>query len=74
MSDTSRFDRHFAGLLKEYSKMSANDFEKIDKDGLTMEELMAYNYVSESRTNTKTADKVIQLIKWYEANSQWFIE
>ena len=73
MSDTKGFNRHFAGLLKDYATMTITEFLKIDKNNLTVEESIAYYYVSESSINTKTADKVIELIKWYESDSQWFV-
>lgn len=34
---------------------------------------MAYNYIEQSKTDTKIAEKVISLIQWYEVDSKWFI-
>ena len=53
----------FAGYLKEYSRMNVADFESIDKNGLTMLQMIAYNYVLESKSDTKTADKIMSIIK-----------
>ena len=39
------------------------DFESIDKNELTMLQMIAYNYVLESKSNTKTAGKIMSIIK-----------
>lgn len=43
--------------------MNVADFESIDKNGLTMLQTIAYNYVLESKSSTRTADKVMSIIK-----------
>lgn len=66
MSDAgnnTRFDRRIAEYLKEYVQMPATEFDGIKQSDLTMEQAIAYNYVAESRTNTKVADRVMALIK-----------
>ena len=59
----SSYDKRIAEYLKEYVKMPAEEFDSIRQDNLTIERAIAYNYVSESRTNTKVADRVMALIK-----------
>ncbi len=59
----TRFDKRIAEYLKEYVAMSAVEFEEVQQSDLTVEQSIAYNYVAESRTNTKVADRVMALIK-----------
>lgn len=63
MENNARFDRRIAEYLKEYVQMPATEFDGIKQSDLTMEQAIAYNYVAESRTNTKVADRVMSLIK-----------
>lgn len=60
---SSQFNKRMAEYLKEYVKMTAVEFESIRQSDLTVEQSIAYNYVAESRTNTKVADRVMALIK-----------
>ena len=60
---SSQFNKRMAEYLKEYVKMTAVEFENIQQSDLTVEQSIAYNYVAESRTNTKVADRVMALIK-----------
>ena len=60
---SSQFNKRMAEYLKEYVKMTAVEFESIQQSDLTVEQSIAYNYVAESRTNTKVADRVMALIK-----------
>lgn len=53
----------FVGYLKECSRINVADFESIDKNGLTMLQMIAYNYALESKSDTKTADKIMSIIK-----------
>lgn len=63
MENNTRFDKRIAEYLKEYVQMPATEFDDIKQSDLTMEQAIAYNYVAESRTNTKVADRVMALIK-----------
>lgn len=63
MENNTRFDERITEYLKEYVQMPATEFDSIKQSDLTMEQAIAYNYVAESRTNTKVADRVMALIK-----------
>ena len=71
MSSKTSYDEAFAKCLREYVNMSTTEFNDIDVEELSMTQAIAYNYVLESKSNTKTADKVRAIIHEYETS---FIE
>jgi len=71
MSRKIPYEESFARSLREYVNLSTVEFDAIDTENLTMTQAIAYNYVLESKTNTKTADKILEIIHNYETS---FIE
>lgn len=65
------YEESFARSLREYVNLSTAEFDAIDTKSLSMTQAIAYNYVLESKTNTKTADKILEIIHNYETS---FIE
>ena len=65
--------KELAYWMKQFSSMKEADFNDLDMSDFTMVQRMAYNYIEQSKTDTKIAEKVINLIQWYEVDSKWSI-
>ncbi len=59
--------------MKHFSFMKEADFDLLDTSEFTVIQRMAYNYVKQSKTDTKVADKVMKLIQWYDVDAKWGI-
>lgn len=57
--------------MKQFSFMKETDFDLLDTSEFTVIQRMAYNYVEQSKTDTKIADKVMNLIQWYDVDLKW---
>lgn len=57
--------------MKQFSFMKETDFDLLDTSEFTVIQRMAYNYVEQSKTYTKIADKVMNLIQWYDVDLKW---
>lgn len=75
MKDMNTFSAKsdLAYWLKYFAIMKEPELEKYDLDSFTMIQKMAYNFVMKSKTDTKVAEKVIDLIHWYEVDAKWFL-
>ena len=61
----------FAYWLKQFSSMKEKEFDEMNLSDLTILQRIAYNYVNNSKTDAKIAEKVLSLIQWYEVDSKW---
>lgn len=49
--------------LKWFLAMKGADFSDMDMSGFTIVQRIAYNYIEQAKTDTKIAEKVINLIQ-----------
>lgn len=57
--------------MKHFSFMKEVDFNLLDTSEFTVIQRVAYNYVEQSKTDIKIADKVMKLIQWYDVEAKW---
>ena len=60
-----------AYLMKHFSFMEEADFDLLDTGEFTVIQRMSYNYVEQSKTDTKVAVKVMKLIQWHDVDTKW---
>ena len=65
-NDNKKMKSEIARWIKQFAFMKDEDFNNLDTSTFTVIQKVAYNYVEKSKTETKIAEKIIDIVHWYD--------
>ena len=63
-----RMKKEMAYWVKQFAFMKEAEFNDLDTSDFTMIQRITLNCVEKSKTDTKTAEKIVSLVHWYDTN------
>lgn len=70
-SNDKQMKSEMAYWTKCFALMKEADFDNLDTSNFTVIQRIAFNYVEQSKTDTKTAEKIIKLVQWYDTGIEF---
>lgn len=68
VNDNIRMKREMTRWIKQFAFMKDTDFDDLDMTNFIVIQKIAYNYVEKSKLETKTAEKIIEIVHWYDTS------